>query len=171
MRSKTNWISPPCSFLLLFTSSLLHSSIPCHSSSSHCSHTVDPNSFIQDSQASPWDTHHTPMPSITSKHGACSQALPHVLSHVDVLSVNTRRRFLEHACLQCSHQYQEVVDMGSVLPISGLLCVHPFWFLGTGLQVYLLLCQPARTREWFSMLETRSQYPPGTLGECPCAMN
>lgn len=122
MRSKTNWISPPCSFLLLFTSSLLHSSIPCHSSSSHCSHTVDPNSFIQDSQASPWDTHHTPMPSITSKHGACSQALPHVLSHVDVLSVNTRRRFLEHACLQCSHQYQEVVDMGSVLPISGLLC-------------------------------------------------
>lgn len=89
---------------------------------------MDHNSFIQDSQASPWDA-------ITSKCVACPWALPHMLSRVGVLSVATHSRKASTAgrafpsfsqpCLPCSHQYQELEDIDSIPLIDGLLCVHP----------------------------------------------
>lgn len=126
-----HWLPSPCSFLLFFTSSLLwmHLTLPAVTHLlSTSSHTVYPplhSGLTGTSRGHSPHTHAT-----TSMHMACSQVPSRMLSHVDVLSVNTQREYsgagsascLAQRCLQCSRQLE---DVDSVSPINGLLRVHP----------------------------------------------
>lgn len=127
----------------------------CHSSSSHRFSHNGPQ-LLHSGLTSISMGHSPHTHAITSRHVACSQALPHVLSHVGVLSVNTHRRKALRAGL--SAVFASVPRIGGY----GLSSFYQWPFVCSSLSgswelvfrhIYFSANQHW-SREWFSKVET-----------------